>query len=75
MSGTMPPPPSPFLQRFSGEVGLVELGVQQEAVVEGNGNLGDPRRSGVGRVGRHRGPADHDRAAGPTLEAVGNPVV
>ena len=68
-------PPSPFLQCCSGEARLVELGVWQEVVVEGNGNLGDHRRPGVGRVRRHHGPTDHDRAVGPTLEAAGDPVV
>ena len=53
----------------------MELGVWQEVVVEGNGNLGDHRRPGVGRVRRHHGPTDHDRAVGPTLEAAGDPVV
>ena len=44
-------------------------------VIEGDEDPGDPQRPGVGRVGRHHGPTNHDRAAGLTLEAAGDTVV
>ena len=44
-------------------------------VIEGDEDPGDPQRPGVGWVGRHHGPMDHDRAASPTLEATGDPIV
>jgi hypothetical protein len=52
--------PSPFLWRSSGKVGLVELRVRQEAVVEGGGDPGDSCRPSIGCVGWCGGPVDHD---------------
>lgn len=74
-SNMMSLPPSPFLQRYSGEVGLVGLGVRQDMVVEGDGDVGDPRRLCISWVEWRRGPMDHDRAVSPCLKAIGDPIV
>jgi hypothetical protein len=47
----MPPLPSSFLQRCTGEADLVELGLRKCTAVEGDGDPRDPRRPGVDRPG------------------------
>lgn len=71
----MPPPPSSFLQRRAGEVVLMELGMQQNMVVEGDGDFGDPQRLSVGWPRWHHGSTHHGGAASLDVEAVSDPIV
>jgi hypothetical protein len=51
------------------------LEVQQEAIVKGGRDLGDPCGPSIGLVRWRRGLADHDRATSPAPKASGDPVV